>query len=815
MTFQRTYQVFTYLTALWAFLVMAFFIVLHPVGIALFLFGLLLCAMKTQRGWKVSNTIWVVLSIAALVIALFGWFALGEHLYSVVYLFLFLEINKLWSGERTRDVLQVYGLTFFQMLAASVSTASLLFAPALFVYMFLVLGGLITLTMRRDAELALSGSSLKKKSRTQGKTAQASLRINKDEQRRLAGIMHRPLMTRWFAMRLVTILLLVAIGGMGFFFIIPRLQAQNFLSGIGSPRQAQAISGFSDTVEFSSIDEIQTNPAIIMRAVPVSGYEFSNGFPDRALLRLRGVALSHYDGRRWRKDPDTEERNQFVVRRSAVFFPHLDEEGKEEFYQTEITLEPNRKGYLFGPDRPVRYDIETPIRMLIDTESRSIQALIRNWAVPLSYRVRSQVVPEGIWQLKDDTAATDGEVSFEKEGGKFLNNLIGLVLPPKKDPIKQAYLQMPEHPDMTAVRGLAEEWASGLEQVPAIAKKIEMELKRGYDYSLQIDFSSEPDHLTRFLTGERRGHCEYFATAMALMLRSQGVPARLVNGYASDEWVANGDRGYYLIRQEHAHSWVEVYDERAGWLVYDPTPDSGIGGNRIPNSLYRQWSRWLDTMKLKWYENIIDYDARDQGLFYMNLFRSLDLIPGRGNSIGDLFDGTSSNQRKGLIVIVLAVAAGLGFFLIREIRRFIRSRERTLEEEVSWRSSREPIREYVNLLSEVEKQVKRPDSQTPLEYARRVVRRSDEFQDFLPLTENYYGARFNGSTWSESDTNRARALLRRLRESPQNLRPVQSGDYRPLRKQEEYGERRNSPSGHDHSNEEMPQDFGGGDSHRR
>ena len=77
-------------------------------------------------------------------------------------------------------------------------------------------------------------------------------------------------------------------------------------------------------------------------------------------------------------------------------------------------------------------------------------------------------------------------------------------------------------------------------------------------------------NLREFASGAAGGHCEYFATMLALMLRSAGIPARLVTGYRSLEW--NEEATELTIRERHAHAWVEVLDPEAGWYAVDGTP---------------------------------------------------------------------------------------------------------------------------------------------------------------------------------------------------------------------------------------------------
>jgi hypothetical protein len=131
--------------------------------------------------------------------------------------------------------------------------------------------------------------------------------------------------------------------------------------------------------------------------------------------------------------------------------------------------------------------------------------------------------------------------------------------------------------------------------IRAIALRNELFASGKYQYSLQFEMprvaaaNSQPavDPLEHFVSASRKGHCEFFASALVMMLRSQGIPARLVVGYKGGDWNAVGH--YYLIRQKHAHAWVEVLltadqvpgEEVAGkpsgsgaWYRLDPTPPS-------------------------------------------------------------------------------------------------------------------------------------------------------------------------------------------------------------------------------------------------
>ncbi len=156
----------------------------------------------------------------------------------------------------------------------------------------------------------------------------------------------------------------------------------------------------------------------------------------------------------------------------------------------------------------------------------------------------------------------------------------------------------------------------------ARARRLERQLRESgeFTYSLQgQNRDAQIDPIEDFIANHPRGHCEYFATALALMLRSQGIPARVVIGYRTGEWIESA--GFYQVRQLNAHTWVEVYLRRedlptekaevawahGAWLRLDATPaaegDSlGAWRHGLTAAL-----GWLDFL---WGRYVLDMDSR-------------------------------------------------------------------------------------------------------------------------------------------------------------------------------------------------------------
>jgi hypothetical protein len=138
------------------------------------------------------------------------------------------------------------------------------------------------------------------------------------------------------------------------------------------------------------------------------------------------------------------------------------------------------------------------------------------------------------------------------------------------------------------------------------AAAIENYLRTRFGYTLKLPQTKETDPIANFLFERKQGHCEYFASAMAVMLRTLGIPSRVVNGFRSDEF--NDLTASYVVRAKHAHSWVEAYFPGYGWQMFDPTPP-GAGGTR------HGWARlalYVDALSSFWRDWIVSYDTSHQ-----------------------------------------------------------------------------------------------------------------------------------------------------------------------------------------------------------
>ncbi|MGH9455983.1 MAG: DUF4129 domain-containing transglutaminase family protein [Terriglobia bacterium] len=131
-------------------------------------------------------------------------------------------------------------------------------------------------------------------------------------------------------------------------------------------------------------------------------------------------------------------------------------------------------------------------------------------------------------------------------------------------------------------------------------------LRSHYGYTLDPRGIEPADPIGSFLFKAHRGYCEYFASAMAVMLRTLGVPARIVNGFQTGSY--NHVGGDFVVRARDAHSWVEVYFPDYGWIAFDPTPaDPNAEGGALSTV-----GDYLDAFSLFWNEWVINYDFAHQ-----------------------------------------------------------------------------------------------------------------------------------------------------------------------------------------------------------
>jgi transglutaminase-like putative cysteine protease len=171
---------------------------------------------------------------------------------------------------------------------------------------------------------------------------------------------------------------------------------------------------------------------------------------------------------------------------------------------------------------------------------------------------------------------------------------------------RELYLRLPALDPRIAE--LARSMTAGAANDLARARAIEQGLRTGYGYTLELPRRQVKDPLADFLFVRRKGHCEYFASAMAVMLRTLGIPSRLATGFQLGQYNPISD--LWVVRASDAHSWVEAWIPGHGWTTFDPTPPD-FSSHSL--SVFSKFGLYLDAAETFWQQWVVGYDPHHQG----------------------------------------------------------------------------------------------------------------------------------------------------------------------------------------------------------
>ena len=334
------------------------------------------------------------------------------------------------------------------------------------------------------------------------------------------------------------------------------------------------------------------------------------------------------------------------------------------------------------------------------------------------------------------------------------------------DSILQQYLQMPVMNEQ--ILELARQITKPANSIAQAVTLVQTHLLSHYRYNLDVPSLQSSHPLEDFLLTRKTGYCEHYATAMVIMLRSVGIPARLVTGFLATEWNEFG--GYYTVRQRDAHAWVEVYFPQSGWITMDPTPPAP---EAIGASWWQSANSAMDSIRLKWDRLFVHYSAHDQFTVVQGireggeavragLSETLSALSAQGAAIvGRLVTSlTPSGIPHQAVVLLLALAAAYG--VMTALRRF---RKRPLQNSVLSTQQQTVITLYTNMLHCcAQRGLPKPVSTTSLEFLDHIQARWGEAWPFAhALTQLYTRVRFGQAPLTDEDLRIAETHLRRLR----------------------------------------------------
>lgn len=624
----------------------------------------------------------------------------------------FLQISRLSHRKTAADYQQIAILAFLHLIAGTVLSSGLDYGVVFFGFV-IVMPWMLTLT------------HLRKELETEYGVGSAMLRAELESERLTSA-------SFFGGTTLLAVPLFVLTAAM--FFAFPRV-GFGFLSSLGT--QQMSVAGFGDDVELGGFGTIRDDPTVVMR---VKMSERPTPPPRSIGLRLRGTSFDRYNGGRWSRTQIPAEnvrrlQDEYILYRA----PSADDP------EYEVILDPMEEAVLFIPEGTVALRIPPTVR--------AGRNRYRKVAYSPGFDFRYRGLIEGPLTYK-------AYVGAEARG----------IEEPIPEILQSRYLELPKGYERIAE--LAREVVGGATDPRAQAQLIERHLRLTYRYSLEQPDTRGRDPLQVFLFEAKAGHCEYFSTAMALMMRSLGVATRNVTGFLGADYNPYGD--YYAVRNGNAHSWVEIYAD-GRWVTFDPTPGSGQVFS-APSGFAVKIRQMVDAMRVRWAEYVVEFNIRDQARALQGLaswYRSIGGDRrGRGSNADDADTGLGEIPFRPDWRWFVAVMGGFGIAVA--IARWQRKRKRQHQAGRRLDPDRDrAVRLYLALEGNLRRAGQaRPPDVTPQEHAEKLRRAGFlAAREVREVTEAYLATRFGGNPLPPADYHRLRQLSRTVG-SRQSRRPT-------------------------------------------
>ena len=397
-------------------------------------------------------------------------------------------------------------------------------------------------------------------------------------------------------------------------------------------QHAMRTTGFSDTVDLSGVGAIRSDSAIVIRFRAAT----DDPPPTKLVLRLRGTAFDEYrGGGQWSRT--TSERT--ILARLGADVPIHRFPNPSTDTVVSLELEPIDPTVLFMP----------------------LNSVALRW---------TGTSPGGAMRPPPVIRTAESTIRYDAVADRVLR--YDAFVAPADEPIDEPlserdrarYLQLP-HEIPQRMRDLAAEWTRGARNDADKAMRIEHHLESEYGYTLDAPSGGKANPIDDFLFVSRAGHCEFFSTAMAVLLRTVDVPTRNVSGFVGGTYNRFG--GFYAVRHGDAHSWVEAYVDGRGWVTFDPTPASGAQPLTDQGGMWGMLRDAFEAVSQGWDRYVIGYDLPTQMTMFQRLQRSIerakhDLLPKSGPS-------SPGARKRWLLAGGGALLLGIGVFVWLRRRR--------------------------------------------------------------------------------------------------------------------------------------------------
>lgn len=561
-------------------------------------------------GWfRLNRTVANAAALVAVVLSAreLRYFGGDQQIFSITNLLIYLQLILLFQEKDDRTYLQLVMLSLLQVVVAAVFSQGVWFGLLLVVYMLVGLSALALLFLYRQWNRYRPAAELPPSSAGDGRwpLAGRGSTFTSSPAGRGRGGVGRELFGRLGMMGLGTLALTILL-----FFTVPRFGRTAYR---GAAVDTRRVVGFSDTVTLGELGSVIESREEVMR-VWLTDQPGSTTYPVQGELYLRGAILTHYQNGQWEYRPARAKPGPRAP--SPESLKHASNVSKQKGLSS-LSSPPNRR----------------VIRQRIDVEPLDRDDLFCIWPFVRLGPDDNVEFDSRTQRLKRSTGLHAQRFRYELGTTAMVDGVQEELVPCDELPDVKPLLQLPQGACRTE---LARTWTD--EAWPSARMELAQELAakfhdpKLFQYSLErqdreSDFNPEVDPVVDFINNNPRGHCEYFATALALLLRTRGIPSRVVVGYKCEEFNQAGE--FYRVRQWHAHAWVEAYLEKqhlpeellrrgpprrwakGGWLRLEPTPGAGMHAGADSSLLGRIKKAWHWIQDL-WSDYIIEMDRQRQ-----------------------------------------------------------------------------------------------------------------------------------------------------------------------------------------------------------
>lgn len=673
----------------------------------------------------------------------------GHVIIAMGHFTMWLQILQLYGKKSNREYGLILVLSLLQMVGASILSVSMIFGLLLGGYCVLSLFTILLFQFKATSDEMLESNQA---------ASPRPLEVARPKPVVCRG--HR-WQFRVLALGIGAVCGLVALV---IFIVIPRTSR---MTELGLPSIARAQTGFSSRVQLGGMPPSEGSREPVLHLAIDSSQPF---------YLLRGAALDIYNRKTHTWFRGTQIKNYDLATSAETGVPLAHVANDVALTDVEITLRTGRHHTLFTlyPTVHLRSGVISqitfnPFDQQVTTEATATGVLVYHLTHIADHQRRlsrddGPMPPSRRrWSRsqEDDVPADSYARGWHVEPDLIRGYSLAVLRAAFKDPALDRDIEAPNDP-----------------RDFAFAQVLERHLQSTFNYSTTHRPSGTRDPIVEFLTTDRQGHCELFASALAAMTRSLGMRARVVTGYRAGEYSSIG--GYYIVRERNAHAWTEIDCGARGWQIFDGTPPGDVQREHaVDRNILANIRELLEHLEFVWLDTFVTYDKETRAQMLGDISESIRSATSDDDSfIGGIaawFAGLPQmwrlNQVNFLLMVAISVFIVVGLAsLIRTLlirRRRLAALQLTSMPRGQRRQLARRLTFYLQMLDMLERHGQvRPVWQSPFRFATDLQQASaGRYAPVVALTEEFYEIRFGHREIDPPRHQRIRALLRQLEQT--------------------------------------------------